>query len=82
MSETNQDREEQVRRRAYELWEQAGRPDGRHDDFWHQASAEGAGHGGTTLADAGSVDEDPKADLEEASSSPVGLQKPTLKRTA
>ena len=81
MSETNQDREEQVRRRAYKLWEQAGRSDGRHDDFWHQTSAGGAGHGGKALADAGSVDEDPKADLEEASS-PVGLQKPTSQRTA
>jgi hypothetical protein len=79
MSETNQDRDEQVRRRAYKLWEQAGRPDGRHDDFWHQASAEGVGE---TRADAGSADEDPKADLEEASSSAVGLQKPTLRRTA
>jgi hypothetical protein len=26
-----------VRERAYLLWEQAGRPDGRADDFWHLA---------------------------------------------
>ena len=26
-----------VRERACLLWEQAGRPDGRADDFWHQA---------------------------------------------
>jgi hypothetical protein len=26
-----------VRERAYSLWEQAGRPDGRADDFWHEA---------------------------------------------
>ena len=25
------------RARAYLLWEQTGRPDGRADDFWHQA---------------------------------------------
>jgi hypothetical protein len=80
MSDTNQDRDEQVRRRAYKLWEQAGRPDGRQDDFWHQASAEGVWE---DLIDAGSADEDPKAGLEEAASSPpVGLQKPILKRTA
>ena len=27
-------------RRAYELWEQAGRPDGRDQDFYHQAEQE------------------------------------------
>jgi hypothetical protein len=26
-----------VRERAYLIWELAGRPDGRADDFWHQA---------------------------------------------
>jgi hypothetical protein len=25
------------RERAYLIWEQAGRPDGRADDFWHKA---------------------------------------------
>ena len=29
-----------VRRRAYELWEQAGMPEGRSDEFWHAAAAE------------------------------------------
>jgi hypothetical protein len=32
--------EEAVRRRAYELWEQAGQPEGRTDEFWHAARAE------------------------------------------
>ena len=32
--------EEAVRRRAYELWEQAGQPDGRSDEFWFAATAE------------------------------------------
>jgi hypothetical protein len=32
--------EEQIRSRAHELWEQAGRPDGREDEFWHQAERE------------------------------------------
>ncbi len=26
--------------RAYYLWENAGRPDGRDDDFWFQAESE------------------------------------------
>jgi Protein of unknown function (DUF2934) len=32
--------EEAVRRRAYELWEQAGSPEGRSDEFWFAAIAE------------------------------------------
>jgi hypothetical protein len=34
------DIEEAIRRRAYELWEHAGRPDGRSDEFWHAARLE------------------------------------------
>ena len=33
-------REERIRRRAYELWERAGKPAGDHERFWHQAEAE------------------------------------------
>jgi hypothetical protein len=32
--------EEQIRVRAHELWEQAGKPEGREDEFWHQAEKE------------------------------------------
>jgi hypothetical protein len=32
--------EEQLRQRAHELWEQNHRPDGRDDEFWHQAEKE------------------------------------------
>ena len=28
---------EQIIHRAYELWEQAGKPDGRDEEFYHQA---------------------------------------------
>jgi hypothetical protein len=40
MTESEQSFEERVRRRAYELWEEAGRPTGRADDYWRQARAE------------------------------------------
>ena len=40
MSDRGPDIEEQVRRRAYELWEEAGRPEGRGDEFWHEAWAD------------------------------------------
>ena len=29
--------DEQIRTRAHQLWEAAGSPDGREDDFWHLA---------------------------------------------
>ena len=32
--------EEQIRVRAHQLWENAGRPEGREDEFWHQAERE------------------------------------------
>jgi hypothetical protein len=31
--------EDHIRRLAYRLWEAAGRPDGRDDEFWHRAVA-------------------------------------------
>ena len=40
MSDSGTDIETRVRRRAYELWEEAGRPEGRGDEFWHQAQAD------------------------------------------
>jgi len=30
----------EIVRRAYELWEQAGKPDGRDQEFYHQAERE------------------------------------------
>lgn len=32
--------DQQISARAYELWEEAGRPEGRDLDFWHQAERE------------------------------------------
>jgi len=29
--------EHEIRARAHELWEQAGKPDGREEEFWQQA---------------------------------------------
>lgn len=34
------DREEQIRSRAHELWEQSGSPEGRETEFWLQAERE------------------------------------------
>jgi Protein of unknown function (DUF2934) len=32
--------EEQIRQRAQEIWERNRRPDGRDEEFWHQAKRE------------------------------------------
>ena len=40
------DNREAIERKAYELWEADGRPDGRHDDHWTQAEAVMAGSQG------------------------------------
>ncbi|HLY47419.1 MAG TPA: DUF2934 domain-containing protein [Stellaceae bacterium] len=32
--------EERIRERAYEIWDHAGRPEGKELDFWLQAEAE------------------------------------------
>jgi hypothetical protein len=38
---------ERIRARAYELWEQAGRPQDRSDEFWYKARQELAGDAAT-----------------------------------
>ena len=35
-----EDWEYQIRHRAYELWNAAGRPDGKHQQFWEAAERE------------------------------------------
>ncbi|MFM0259992.1 DUF2934 domain-containing protein [Paraburkholderia sediminicola] len=36
----NVSREEQIRVRAYELWEKDGSPEGRADEYWEQGEAQ------------------------------------------
>ena len=33
----NKPTDEQIRIRAHKLWEQAGKPEGRDEEFWQQA---------------------------------------------
>jgi hypothetical protein len=40
MSENGTYSEDRVRERAYQLWEQAGCPEDRSDEFWLQAVSE------------------------------------------
>lgn len=32
--------EQEIREHAHRLWEQAGKPEGREDEFWHAAEQE------------------------------------------
>jgi len=53
------DREEWISKRAYELWEQAGRPDGQDAEQWAEASAEwDAGRGQNPGSTGGSWDDE------------------------
>jgi hypothetical protein len=40
MAETKASLDQVVRERAYLLWEQAGRPEGSADNFWHEAQGQ------------------------------------------
>jgi hypothetical protein len=40
MAETDEEKIERIRSRAYEIWEAEGRHDGRHEDHWRQAEHE------------------------------------------
>ena len=57
--------EELVRRRAYAIWEQEGRPDGQHERHWEQAAREMQGEG-IPPSNAGTANGDRKRDRETA----------------
>ena len=40
MEQHSSETQEQVRQRAYKLWEQHGRAEGHEAEFWHQAERE------------------------------------------
>lgn len=52
MNDTTEDQEAHIRRKAYEIWEAEGRPQGRSEEFWHRARAAVEAH-----ALSGSLDE-------------------------
>ena len=38
MIHSDENRDQLVRQRAYELWELEGSPEGRQDEYWHRAA--------------------------------------------
>ena len=66
--------QELISQRAYQLWEQEGRPEGRESEHWEQACREIEGEGGSPLteSDLASGGLGPAADaLREVAGSPV-----------
>lgn len=55
----NTDREQRIRDRAYQIWEDQGRPEGGHEQHWLQAEREidQEGHGNRTFSTAGEAAE-------------------------
>ena len=53
----SEDRESRTHRRAHQLWEQEGRPEGRHHHHWRQASQEVGGEPGRQQGGTGAPSE-------------------------
>ena len=61
----NEDRETQIRERAYRLWQADGSPDGRADEYWQQAEQQLDAEGG------GSTDQSADDGAEPAEDFPI-----------
>jgi hypothetical protein len=70
--------EETIRKRAYELWDHAGRPDDRTDEFWYAARAQFKDQGEETADDeqAGAVVSPPDEPPAVAAQPSVAVGKP------
>jgi hypothetical protein len=61
-----QQHEEQIRERAYALWDSEGRPDGRDQDFWYRAERQ--------LSEQGTLDVSEMTNDEPVATLPAGFQ--------
>ena len=76
--------EDRIRRRAYEIWEQEGRPDGREVDHWLRAAREiadeeGRGEGMAAAAASAPAVSAPTASTPTASTPTAGARKPAAR---
>ena len=82
MSGTGKTMDERIRDRAYALWEQNGRPEGRAEEHWHQAQsdvqAEDVGNG----LDSPDTLPHPASPAQGASQKPVSKSKRQAARTS
>jgi len=65
--------EDEVRTRAYELWLEAGSPEGRDEEFWQEARSQVSAPGAPTQ-------EDVVADSDEFARAPEDKRKSNRKR--
>jgi Protein of unknown function (DUF2934) len=68
--------EEMIRKRAHELWEKAGMPEGRSEEFWFAARAEVESEARRD------ENQEPRAPLPQAKASPPPAAKPAAKGAA
>ncbi|MFM0140081.1 DUF2934 domain-containing protein [Caballeronia grimmiae] len=61
--------DDDIRSRAYELWVEAGRPDGRSEDFWEQARLQ-------LVEREAPTEDDVLADSDDFADAPLAKQEP------
>jgi len=74
----DENRDERIRRRAHEIWEREGRPEGRHDEHWSQAAAEidSEGRAGTKRRTRAAASRDVPAQMRESLPEAPGVLAP------
>jgi hypothetical protein len=75
-----ENRDERVRKRAYEIWEKEGRPHGRHDEHWRRAAEEDLAREDAAAAKEGRGEKPPSSQPKPAGKSDP--QKPTAQQRA
>ena len=61
-----QQHEEQIRQRAYALWDSEGRPEGRDQDYWYRAERQ--------LSEQGTLDVSEEMTERQSAPMPAGFQ--------
>lgn len=78
------DRQERIRNRAHQIWQQEGQPAGQHERHWHQAAADvdredAAGTSSVTKKAAGAGKAKPAPKEAKAAKKPSKPKKATAK---
>jgi DUF2934 family protein len=63
--------QERIRRRAHEIWEREGRPEGRHEEHWARASREVEAEGGAGPPPSAAPDDSPTPTAPDGGATPA-----------
>ena len=66
--------QDKIRERAYAIWEQDGRPEGREQEHWYRASSELGGDGASMDLDSGAITPDGRPATAPADSDRIAEQ--------